>query len=261
MKMITQTATWLMFLLALTLLERTAHGQGKEKMPETAQQYIAAFERGEDFSPPALGMLVHGQPDPAALNLLGQQLATAHPRVRENIVHLLVAIGRQSDPLTPKGADVLRNREILVLLSGPGLSKHDLGRVASMDALRKLAMPADLHRMGEVFTRNLQMAPSDDAFLLVAKAKPENARPVVNELALSPAWRNNESAAIAQAALGNATVEATFLSQATKAESKSGRAGAESCSGQSRSDWNACHVEGCCGTSTNAADDRGAACL
>lgn len=189
-------------------------------MPQTVQEYLAAFQRGEDFAPPASGVFSKGAPDPVALDLLGQHLSTDTQEIREEIVHLLVAMARQTDPLTPKGADVIRDRQILDLLAGPGLLKHDSGRGAAMDALRKLTMPTDLHRMGDRLTENLRRAPSADAFLLVAKAKPDHARATVDALAGMPEWRNNEAAGIARAALGDAAIESKFLAEASKAEAE-----------------------------------------
>ena len=210
-------------LLALCLggfaQQKTPLDQGRGRMPQTAQEYLASFARGEDFTPPARGVFSQGVPDPEAVGLLGQHLATDTPRVREEIVHLLVAMARQTDPLTPNGADVIRDPHILNLLAGPGLSKRDLGREAAMDALRKLAMPSDLHRLGKTFTENLRKAPSEDAFLLVAKAKPEHAKSTVDDLAQTPQWRGNEAARIARAALGDAALESNFLTEASKAES------------------------------------------
>src|SRR6476661_1427772 len=95
-----------------------------EKIPisQSAQDYIAAFRRGEEFTPPAKGVFVNGQPDPAALKILGDELTTGQSSVREKLVHLLVDMGVQTDPLTPKGAEVLRHPQIIALLAGPGLA-------------------------------------------------------------------------------------------------------------------------------------------
>lgn len=176
-----------------------------------AQTYIAAFQRGDDFAPPSIGVFSGGQPDGAALQLLGQELAVANPAVRENIVNLLVDMGRRTDPLTPKGADVLRHPQIIALLVGAGLAKPDLGREATMDALRKLVTHADLSRFGDAFTKALSDSPTEEAFLLVAKAKPQNAKTVVDRLAMSPSWKEVEAAKIARAALGAKDVEDEFL--------------------------------------------------
>ncbi len=194
-------------------------GDGKTKIMITnAEDYIASFQRGEDFVPPAVAVIVHGQPDPAALRVLGQQLAIKDAPVREKIVALLVDMGRRTDPLTAKGADVLRNPQILAVLAGAGLVKPDLGREAAMDALRKLVTPSDLTRFGVAFTKALEEAPTEEAFLLVAKAKPPEAIPLVERLAETRRWKDVEAAKIARGALGKKEIEEKFLAAMAAAQ-------------------------------------------
>ena len=173
----------------------------------TVKDYIAAFQRGEDFTPPASGVFVDGRPDRAGLQLLGQELAVANPEIRENIVALLVDMGLQSDPLTEKGAEVLRFPQIISLLAGAGLVKPDLGREAAMDALRKLVTQAHLASFADSFAKALEEMPSEEAFLLVAKAKPQHAKALVERLAASAEWKEVEAARVARAALGAEDVE------------------------------------------------------
>jgi hypothetical protein len=141
--------------------------------------------------------------------------------VREKIVRLLVDLGKRTDPLTPKGADVLRNPQILAVLAGPGLAKPDLGRQAAIDALRRFSLPADLAGFGDAFAKALQEAPTEDCFLLVAKAKPPQARALIYRLAESPRWDKTEAAQVARAALGDTKIEGEFLTRAKKAEAAS----------------------------------------
>jgi len=190
-------------------------------MSTAAQSYIDAFRRGEDFNAPAVGLTVQGQPDPAALKFLGEQLAVASSPVREKIVKLLVDLGRRTDPLTPQGADVLRNPQILAILAGPGLVKPDLGRQAAIDSLRRFSLPGDLSPFGDALTKVLQEFPTEDCFLLVAKAKPQEAKGIVNHLAESSAWSKTEAPRIAQAALGDTKIESEFLSAVAKADANS----------------------------------------
>ncbi len=192
---------------------------GNMIMSKTAQDYVAAFERNEPPSPNAI--IVNGQPDAGALAALGEALDSAGSSVREQVVNLLAEVARRTDPLTKKGADVIRDPKILALLAGPGLAKPDLGRMAAMDALRKLATQPDLSRFGGAFTKTLQDAPSGDAFLLVAKAKPEGAKPVVERLAALPSWRDDQAARIARAAFGASDIEDAFLARAAAAEAAS----------------------------------------
>jgi len=187
-------------------------------MSQKALDYVAAFQRGEDFTPPATGVFAGGQPDGAAVDILGKELAVGSPSVRESIVALLVDMGRRTDPLTPKGADVLRHPRILGLLAEAGLVKPDLGREAAMDALRKLATQPDLSRFENLLRKALEDTPSEEAFLLVAKAKARSARAFVDRLAGSAQWQNVEAAKIARAALGAKDVEDAFLALAANAE-------------------------------------------
>lgn len=180
-------------------------------MSESAARYIDSFQRGEQFSPPAKGLIVNGQVDTAALQILGNGLATEGGEVREKIIELLVSVGQQVDPLTARGTIVLRHPQIIELLVYPGMIKADLGRNAAMDALRKLVLASDLQRYGAIFTKALDDFPSEDAFLLVAKAKPQPAKVVVDKLMLLPTWKNLEAARIARAALGDVAVENEFL--------------------------------------------------
>lgn len=186
-------------------------------MPTSAQGYIDAFQRGEAFSPPAAGLIVGGQPDAAAMQVLGAELSIASPSVRESIVRLLTDVGLRTDPLTPKGAETLRNPEIIEMLVGAGLAKPDLAREAAMEVLRKLVTQPDLAKFGDTFVKALGDAPTEEAFLLVAKAKPHNGAVVVDRLARLPEWRDSEAVKIARAALGAKEVEDEFLAAAETA--------------------------------------------
>ena len=202
----------LVTLFYLLMAQQTDCDKTERKiMSKSAQDYIAAFRRGEDFSPPAVGVFINGQPDESAVQVLGKELAVADPNIRENIVILLVDMGRRNDPLTAKGADVLRHQPIIALLAGAGLAKPDLGREAAMDALRKLVTQPDLARFDSAFTNALAEEPTEEAFLLVAKAKSRKAKDLVDRLAKLPKWQTSESAKIARAALGATDVEDEFL--------------------------------------------------
>ena len=211
-------ATLVVLIYVLMAQQAACNKTEKITMSKSAQDYIAAFQRGENFNPPATGVFVNGQPDEAALQILGKELAVANPNVRENIVRLLVDMARRTDPLTPKGADVVRHPQILTLLAGPGLSKPDLGREAAMEALRKLVTQQDLARFDSAITNALAEKPTSEAFLLVAKAKPEKAKELVDRLAALPEWNNEESAKIARAALGATEVEDEYLAAADAAQ-------------------------------------------
>lgn len=186
-------------------------------MQKNAQDFIAAFRRGEESTRLVDGLIVGGKPDNVQLQVLGRELAVADPMVREKIVGLLVEVGLQTDPLTPEGAEVLRNQQIIALLAGPGLTKADLGREAAMEALRKLVTQRDFALFEDAFVKMLIDEPSDEAFLLVAKAKPIKAKVLVDRLARSPEWKDEEAAKIARAALGAKAIEEEFLAAADAA--------------------------------------------
>jgi hypothetical protein len=192
-------------------------------MSKAAQNYIDGFTRGEDFTAPAKDVFVDGRPDPKALEILGDALNNSGPNVRENIVHLLVDMALRTDPLTPQGAEVLRHKQILELLSNAGLSKTDLGREAAMEALRKLATQPDLAQFEREYTNALGEEPTGEAFLLIAKAKTNRAMEMIERLIKLPKWRDMEEAKIAHAALGSTDDEDKFLTIAAAAEIQGGQ--------------------------------------
>lgn len=206
--------------LALVFFAQTiCCGQSKNNnMSQAAQDYIASFKKGQDFQAPAKGVYINGQPDPSALETLGKALAEEDPNVRENIVFLLVEMGKSTDPLTPRGAETLRNQRIIEILANAGLAKPDLGREAAMEALRKLCTRKGLAGFDDQFTNALALEPTEEAFLLVAKAKPQKAKELIERLIKLPRWENLESAKIAQAALGDTEEENRFLEAAKQAK-------------------------------------------
>lgn len=198
-------------------------------MTTPVDNYIAAFRAGQEFNGPSEGLIVGGKPHPASgrimqgqpdepsLAKLKKELASGDAFMRRNVVALLVDVGLQVDPLRPKGTEALRHKEIIEILVQEGLARRDAGRDAALDALRKLVRPADLAPYAEAFARTLKEKPTDDAFLIVAKAKAMVARPLVLQLAQNPPWKDNEAAKIAQAALGDDEIEKVFIKQAAEA--------------------------------------------
>jgi hypothetical protein len=198
-------------------------------MTTPVDNYIASFRKGQEFTGHSEGLIVggklhrpsgrimQGQPDEDALEKLKKELASGDAFVRRNVVALLVDVGLQVDPRRPEGTEALRDKDIIEVLVRVGMARRDVGREAAMDALRKLVRPGDLAPYAEVFARALQEKPTEDAFLLVAKAKAMAARPRVDELAQDPSWKNNEAVKIAQAALGHRELEAAFIKQVAEA--------------------------------------------
>ena len=62
-----------------------------------------------------------------------------------------------------------------------------------------------------LLTQSLERFPDNTTLLLVAKAKPEAALPVVKELARTPRWAKVENVQIALAALGDKAAEDRFV--------------------------------------------------
>lgn len=191
-------------------------------MSKSAEEYVAAFKRGESFVAPSKGVFANGQPDESALQVLDKELATGSPNVRENIVRLLVDMARATDPLTKQGADVVRHPRVLEILSTAGLAKPDLGREAAMESLRKLAKQQDLARFETQYTNALAEEPTSEAFLLIAKAKSQKAKELIERLIKLGKWQEMEEAKIARAALGSKEDEDQFLAAAAAAEAQGG---------------------------------------
>lgn len=172
----------------------------------------------------AVGMM-QGQPDPASLSRLSQELATGNDFVRLNVVALLVDVGLQVDPGRPAGTEALRNTDIIAALVNGGLSRRDSAREATMDALRKLARPADLSAWAERFVKTVTERPTKDGLLLLAKAKAMGAKSLIDDLALSAEWQKQESLQIVQASLGDKAREDEFVRQVAQAhDAKDSRA-------------------------------------
>jgi hypothetical protein len=205
-----------------------AHVKG-QRMSTAADRYVEAFRRGEEFRGPSTGLVVggtvhapsgkimQGKPDPAALARLARELTSGSAFVRSNVVALLVDVGLQVDPGRPAGTEALRNKEIIEILVKAGLGRRDAAREATMEALRKLARPADLAPWSRRFVKALEQKPSDDALLLVAKAKAIGAKPFVDKLARSADWEDEESLKIAQASLGDRARENEFVQMVAQA--------------------------------------------
>jgi hypothetical protein len=186
-------------------------------MAKTAEQYLVEFEKGKPYVSPLVGLIVDSQPDVTALKTLERGLSVARENVRLNIVRLLVDLGLTTDPSRASGCEAIRNADVIRVLAISGLARADAARDEAIEALRSFCAQSDLAVYGEVITRTLELAPTQDAFLLVAKAKPPNAQPVVRNLFQSARWKDDEEARIAYAALGERELEDEFLKRADEA--------------------------------------------
>ena len=190
-----------------------------------AKQYLVQFEAGKPYASRLswplraavpVELTVGNRADPAAVKVLEGELSQASAEVRSSIVTLLVDLGISTDPSAPLACEAIRDPNIIGALARGGLAQDDHAREEASIALRKYCTQSDLAQFGTPIARALEQAPAYDAFLLVAKAKPPEARKVVTRLLHTEEWKE-EGAKIAAAALGDQKLEGEFLRQASAA--------------------------------------------
>jgi hypothetical protein len=174
------------------------------------RELIEQLKRGAEVGRGADAFLMGGAPDPAALALLADALATEEGPAREQLVRLLVAVGREADPLHTQGIPILRDRKVVALLVREGLRLPGTARDYALDSMEALVPRELLEEHSKALAEDLAKRPGTSALLVIAKAKPPQAIPVVNSLVDSPSWAHVEEAAIAKAALGDTLVEKRF---------------------------------------------------
>lgn len=211
-------ATIILVSLAITLNAWCQVTQKSEKneMSTAAQNYIAAFRRDEDFQRPITGLIINQKIDKRGIETLGRELAIGTPQVREEIVNLLLETDLQANTERHRHG-VLHDQGILKLLSTSGLAKNDLGLNAAASVLRNYSEQKTLTPYGKHYTKTLEYSTNSELLLLIAKAKPSEARTVVEHLSVSPAWQDEESVKIASAALGNTALEDKYIQAAKQA--------------------------------------------
>jgi len=187
---------------------------------KNAQDFIEFFRQGgkyydDGFLP---NLMVGNRPDPKAVKALGDELATGSEDVREKILPLLREIGLITHPKYD-----LHTPEIIELLVGPALAKADAARPKAMDMLGMYVSPATLSRYGDIFTKVLKEEPEWSVLMLIAKAKPPQAREEVERLSRLPEWNkpdgsNRTAMRIARAALGDTKIEDEFIAYTAQKE-------------------------------------------
>lgn len=187
-----------------------------DKMTNAAKNYISAFRHGEDFQRPITGLVFNHQIVKSEFKELGKELATGTPLVREKLVKLLVEVGFLTNRDEPNDF-VLRNQDVIKLLSTAGLAKNDIGLGAAASALRNNCMPDSLATFNTLYSNALAHSTDPDLLLLIAKAKAFEAKSRVDTLAALPGLNEDVSVKIARAALGNSSIEDEFISQAKNA--------------------------------------------
>jgi hypothetical protein len=178
---------------------------------KAARALIDRFRVGQPFAGDVQAFITAGQPDSGALEVFGQALDREPEPVRAQVANVLITLGRQVDPLRASGGHLIRSPRIIRLLVEKGLVTVGSARDNCLDALQT-SVPAELLRdYGAVLTRSLEQSPDDTTFLLIAKAKPPAALPVVKALARSPRWAKDDNVQITLAALGEKAVENKFV--------------------------------------------------
>lgn len=187
------------------------HSSSNAKPEEVAHDQIDRFRTGQPFGGSVQAYVVAGQPNPDALYVFSQALDQEPEAVRLQVVDLLIALGREVDPLKASGGRLIRNPRIIRLLAQKGLSHVGRARDHCLDALLDSVPSELLGEYGQALTQSLVRFPDNSSLLLVAKAKPQAALPVVKEMAHSPRWAKSEDVQIALAALGDKAAENKFV--------------------------------------------------
>jgi len=166
---------------------------------------------------PGLEVEVGDRLSPETIKVLGEELAAGPQDIgtlvmRKKIIDLLDDLRHLTTP-----GNELRDPDIIALLFGPGFAKPDGARGKAIDLLRKDASPATLLRYRHAIMQALKESPDDYVFLLVAKAKPPEAREELEQLSGGLGLK------IARAALGDTRIEDEFIATTERAE-KEGKA-------------------------------------
>lgn len=146
-------------------------------------------------------------PTKEALDQLSLELRqNPSPDVRLQIAKTLVTLGIETDPV-----HYLRNRRILSILFYDGAITDDAAYRYSMDRIALLATPSVLREFAPAIARLVEESPVSDLFLIVAKAKAIEAMEAMQELEKDPDWAKDDNFRIAQAALGDESIEDEFI--------------------------------------------------
>lgn len=145
-------------------------------------------------------------PDRNALESIASELRRNPSQdVRIQLVKLLVNLAIQTDP----HGTISHRRILSILLNDASILPDDAYRFA-MDRLAELGAPNALRDFAPVVARLATDAPISELFLVVAKAKAVDALDEMQELEKDPIWAKNDNFRIAQAALGDASIEDEF---------------------------------------------------
>jgi hypothetical protein len=200
-----------MALMVLAAAGCIAESGDKKEVSSLAQvkveEQIKRFRQGEKFSGTADDYVVNGQPDSEALGGFEAALKREKEPVREEIFRLLAAVGKRADSLYVEGGNMIRDRRIISMMVNDGLSRPGSVRDYCLGVLRASTPASSLKVHGRALAGNLRQWPDGVALLVIAKAKPPEAREVVDSLYEKTSWRDAKETAIARAALGDAETE------------------------------------------------------
>jgi hypothetical protein len=203
-----------MLAIAVSVLlsgEHPAEAGGGKMMSHAAEAAIAQFRKGVRYQPPPTAFLKEEKLLAEELEPFGPALRRETGPVREQIVRLLADAGKRTDPLYQAGGQMIRQPRIIAMLAEDGLFHEDLGREAALVAMIQY-VPAELLKpYAKMLTNDLKERPGTTAFLLIAKAKPAEAVPVVRKLMSAPRWPKELNARVAAAALWDKEIEKEFI--------------------------------------------------
>lgn len=145
-------------------------------------------------------------PSPEALEQVAAELRRNPSQdVRIQLVKTLVSVAIQTDPF----GTIAHSRILSILLDDASLVPDDAYRFA-LDRLAELGAPKALGGFAPILARLAADAPVSELFLVVAKAKAADALEAMQDLEKDPIWAKDDNFRIAQAALGDASVEDEF---------------------------------------------------
>jgi hypothetical protein len=200
--------------LAAGAMARPAEAQQERPAQELkmmqAEGLIEQYRRGGEFRPQTPGLTAGGRVIPQEVEALAAALPKENGHVREQIVRLLGDLGRRSDPLFSQGAAILREPRVVSALANQALAVDDGARDTALSLLHEFVPASALAPYADSLTADFERQPSSSSFLVLAKAKPPQARAVVRRIAATPRWQDEESALIALAAFGDAAKERRF---------------------------------------------------
>lgn len=188
--------------------------RSSEMTAQAVQKYIEFFRNEGKFSGVPQGVVVNAQIEDDTLIALKNGLKDGDQHVRKELVRLIKKLDEQT---TGNRWGLLSDHKVISLLAIEGIAKIDVASDEAIGILRSRCTPYLLSIHNGNYTETLKRTPDDDLLLLIAKAKAVQAQPIVEQLLKTEKWKNNASAKIAAAALGNTKIENEYIAQATSA--------------------------------------------